>query len=263
MVPLAQPPATAEVGRPHLVQTRHHVHADPPQQGDQEIRAVTTVAQQNVARAEVVQQLAQQGRLARLLSLIRPQGHATHHGRGQGEQDHHAGDGKADTFLLRAVLRIALLVLLGVGHADSRAVGQIHVTVVPQPLLGNRLLAAAGHVQGQPPEERFGQLGPRPAILAGVVRDADFQCRHEDHDTRSGSQTTPLFVFEQHLRQEGPQGDGRSVDDFLIIVVIRLAEVDALFVASLLDVILSKYASKGQAGDLQEGVQHQAKSLWQ
>ena len=55
MIPLPQSPATPEVSRSHLVQTRHHVHTDMPQQGDQEVRAVTTVAEQNIARAELVE----------------------------------------------------------------------------------------------------------------------------------------------------------------------------------------------------------------
>jgi hypothetical protein len=135
------------------------------------------------------------------------------------------------------------------------------VAVVPQPLFGNSLLAAAGHVQRQPLQQRFRQLGARPAIGAAVVRHADLQRGHEDHDPRRGCQTTSLFALKQDLRQESPQRDGWRIDDFLLLI-LGLAKVDAFFVARPLDVFFGQHMGERQAGDLQKRTQDAAKTVW-
>jgi hypothetical protein len=126
---------------------------------------------------------------------------------------------------------------------------------------GNRLLAAAGHVQRQPLQQRFRQLGARPAIRAAVVRHADLQRGHEDHDPRRGCQTTSLFALKQDLRQESPQRDGWRIDDFLLLI-LGLAKVDAFFIARSLDVFFGQHMGERQAGDLQKRTQDVAKTVW-
>ena len=115
MVLLAQALAAAEVGLPTLVLTRYHVYTAGQQQRQQEVGAEAAVAQEHVAGLEAVQQLAQQGRLASLLALVRPTGHSTQRGGSQGHEHDHPQDGKSHARLLRSRLRPGGLVRGGVG----------------------------------------------------------------------------------------------------------------------------------------------------
>ena len=61
MIARSQPLAAAKVGRPSLMQTGHEIHPRRQQQADHEVRAKITVGQQDVARVQSFERLAQQG----------------------------------------------------------------------------------------------------------------------------------------------------------------------------------------------------------
>lgn len=67
-----------------------------------------------------------------------------------------------------------------------------------------------------------------------------------------------LFAFEQHLRQEGPQRDGRRVNRVAV-----LGKRCLLFREHGLNLFGRQGIGERQTGLLQERVENQAKTLWQ
>ena len=256
---MAQPPPLPKVGRAKLMQTHNEVDAQLLQVGDHKVRAVITIGQQNIAFAELAQQLPQQGRFARLLAGIGADRHAADHRRCQRQEDHHPRDGKADARPLAGRLRIHGLVFRRIGHADRRAVDELDVPAVPQPSLGQSRFAVVGQLAGQTLENRLGQFRPGAAIRAGVFGARLFAQRHEQgYHSRHGRHATALLVFAEHLGKERPQGDRRRVDG-----VVVLSEHCLLVVKDLRDLLFAKRVGRRQAVVLQEGRQHQTKSVWQ
>ena len=169
MIAVAQTLAAAKVGAACLMQARHHINASFHQQRDHEVGTVVTIAQDNVAQLEPIEELPQQGRLAGFLARTRPQVHALNHGRRQGHQHHHACQRKTHPLGLRGGLRIIPLVLGRVRHAHGSAIDKVDVSAVPQPVRRQFLLTSVRHRQRQSLDDHDRQLGAGSAVGAGVV----------------------------------------------------------------------------------------------
>ena len=115
------------------MQTRHEIDLRRQQQAGHEVGAIVTVGQQDVARTQSSQQLAQQSALAGLFPGIGPDGQVADHRRRQRQQHHKPRQRKTEPRLLRRGLRILGLIGFGVRHAARAAIDQLHVAPMPEP----------------------------------------------------------------------------------------------------------------------------------
>ena len=134
MVGLPQPPAAAEVVVTTVVHAEDHVFATSHGQGHQPVGAVIAVGQQHVDARQVVQQFPHQGGLPGILAAVRPPGHAPAGRGGQGQQPHQAKDREAQSGLLVRTLWVSRLIRRCVGHGQRRAIHELDVLALPQPV---------------------------------------------------------------------------------------------------------------------------------
>ena len=124
MIFKAQLSAAAEVELTSLVHPEQTVDTPLQQLRNHEIRGEIAIPQHDLARLQAIQQRPEEGRLARLLPLVRTERQVANHPGGQRDQRHQSCHRESQSDALGRRLGEDLLVLQRVGHRDGSAVDQ-------------------------------------------------------------------------------------------------------------------------------------------
>lgn len=149
--------APTQVGRAPGVQAKDAIRPTLTQGCQQPKRTIIAVAEHDVSRPDGVEQLAQQGRLARALAPVGGQGRFQDGADGQAKEDDQAHDGKAKSWLLGSRLGVVLLVVGRVGHAQRGAIDDVNAPAVPKPAVPGLFLGVVAGLSGQVDEHRLGK----------------------------------------------------------------------------------------------------------
>lgn len=161
---------------------------------------------------KAIEQLTQQGRLARYLSLVLADCRIDHTGRCQRNDDHEAGDGKADARFLGGVLRVLPLVLGSVGHLERRSIDQLGMSSLEEMPCVDLPLTIRSDVGGQFVERCFRKFGQRPAVVASVRIDTGSTDQLQmTADATDGGLAGCFLAVAEHLAHESPKNDRRGV----------------------------------------------------
>ena len=107
---------------------------------------------------------------------------------------------------------------------------------MPQQFLPKLVLAALTDTDGDLTNDLFRKLAARPTVSAGVAgARAAFQSHQQYSHPDNGRDTGAMFILEQDLRQESPQGYGRR--EYGVLVFCKRG---VLIVERLLDRIFRK-----------------------
>ena len=171
----------AEVVVTTVVHAEDHVFATSHGQGHQPVGAVIAVGQQHVDARQVVQQFPHQGGLPGILAAVRPPGHAPAGRGGQGQQPHQAKDREAQSGLLVRTLWVSRLIRRCVGHGQRRAIHELDVLALPQPVRRHGALQVASHLPAQAAQHHGRQFGAGAAVGAGILGPR-WQLQGGEHD---------------------------------------------------------------------------------
>jgi hypothetical protein len=212
----------------------HHVHAPLSASGQKPVCAVVRVGNQDVSRAECIEQFPQQGGLAGSLARIGPNLRIQQDSRSHTDQHHTAENRKAEARLLGRILWILGLIGRCVRRRDREAIDHDQPpTAVLRGWADSRIgmplrivgtldrrsgLEGVSRDRAADLAEHFTRdLPPRSAVSSRVGAGDDASQgqpqRSDPHDRR---QATPLLGFEEDLREQSPQRDGRRVDGVLL-----------------------------------------------
>jgi hypothetical protein len=204
--------APAEVGRPvGLVQPADQFQAAPLEHHQVRPIGHQGVGQEDIPGAEGAPQPAEQADLALPLAGVPADPEVRDGPASQGDEGPRARDREARARPLVVDLRVGLLVLRGVRHADRRAVEQVDVPAFPQPA------GVHGGLQGTPSlarhvgEEGFGQALAGLAVGAGLCRARALPPRQAVGD-QAGDGAAAGLVGAEDLSQEDPQRDQGGED---------------------------------------------------
>ena len=178
------------------------------QQRHHEVRTVEAIRHQDAARGQLTEKRPQQGRLAALLALIRPQRQPLDCRRRQRQQHDRPQQRETQARLLGVGLRIGLLVRIGVGQGDREAVHEHDVMAVPAPRVQGLLLQAVADLERQPLQDLRGQLAASAAVVASI-QVLQLARQGQGHEG-AGQGSSARFDAVEYLGQEGPQRQGRS-----------------------------------------------------
>jgi hypothetical protein len=146
-------------------------------------------------------------------------------------------------------VRVGLLVRVGIGHGQGRAIADEPRPALPEPGGGGPVFHLLGHVVAQALQEGFGELGAGLAVrprFAGAGRQAQGRAQHQ----HAGHRRDARLLLADDLRQEGPPRDRYRVD-----VARGRAASDLLFRRDGLDARGRQALLERQARSAGEGVE--------
>ena len=167
------------------------------------------VAHHDVARGQAIPAVTKPGRLAGRLAPVRADRQVTHGRRGQADDGHQRGDGKAQAGLLGSVLGQYPRVLLGVGPAEGGPVDPQDATPLEEPIGVGPVLQDLADWPGPSPAEADREALPGLANGAGLGRARGLAASHERGD-QPGHGGSAGVVGAEDLAEEGPEGHARG-----------------------------------------------------